>query len=106
MHNETGGYIGTKEKGTYKIYTLEELTASRPSQNWLAIYTQQNFEDRIRDMQQYKQSGVRQLFAKMCFISDEETVILLQLYNSLKETDAEIAADLEFLMCKAGIKYD
>lgn len=106
LHNETGGYIGTKEKGTYKIYTLEELTASRPSQNWLAIYTQQNFEDRIRDMQQYKQSGVRQLFAKMCFISDEETVILLQLYNSLKETDAEIAADLEFLMCKAGIKYD
>lgn len=106
LHNETGGYIGAKEKGVYKVHTLEEITARRPSQNWLAIYTQKHFEDRIRDMQQFKQAGVSQLFAKMCFITPEETTLLLKLHTKLKENGSEIVADLEFLMRKAGIKYE
>ena len=106
LHQRTGGYIGTKIKGSYQVYTLSQIVSDRPTQNWLKPYSMQEFETCIREMQEYKYVGVRKLFAKMCFIESEEISILLNLYHNLKESNSKIVGDLEFLMCAAAIALE
>ncbi len=106
LHQRTGGYIGTKIKGSYQVYTLSQIVSDRPTQNWFKPYSIQEFEACIREMQEYKYTGARKLFVKMCFIESEETSILLNLYHNLKESNSKIVGDLEFLMCAAGIALE
>lgn len=105
IHESGGGYVGSKIKGKYEIYSLEQITSKKPSINWLGVFSYQDFEKYINEMQEFKQSGVSNLFAKMCFITPNETTILLNIYNQLKETDIETANALEYLMKKANINF-
>lgn len=105
IHKLSGGYVGTKVRGEYEIFTLEQIATNRPSRNWLNEYTQQDFESYISEMQQFKYFGARMLFAKMCFITPMETSILLNLWSTLKTSDPQTADAIEFLMCKAGIHF-
>lgn len=105
IHESSGGYVGSKIKGKYEVYSLEQITSKKPICNWLGIFSYQDFEKYINEMQEFKQSGVRNLFAKMCFITPNETKILLRIYSQLKETDVEAANTLEYLMKKANINF-
>ena len=105
IHKLSGGYVGTKVRGEYEIFTLEQIATNRPSRNWLNEYTQQDFESYISEMQQFKYFGARMLFAKMCFITPMEISILLNLWSTLKTSDPQTADAIEFLMCKAGIHF-
>lgn len=106
LHQRKGGYIGAKIKGAFQVYTLSQIVSDRPARNWLKPYSIQEFEACIREMQEYKYTGARKLFAKMCFIESEETAILLNLFHNLKESNSEIVCDLEFLMRAAGITLE
>lgn len=105
IHKSSGGYVGTKVRGKYQVFTLEQIAANRPSRNWLREYTQQDFESCISEMQQFKHSGASMLFAKMCFITPMETSILLNLWHTLKASDSQTADAIEFLMRKAGVQF-
>lgn len=105
LHELSGGYVGSKVRGKYEVITLEQIAANRPSCDWLKKYTKQDFENCISEMQQFKSSGVSMIFAKMCFITPDETAILLNLYNILKTSDYQTANAIEFLMRKAGINF-
>ena len=103
IHKTTGGYVGSKINGKYEVNSLEALTATRPSRDWLCEYQHSHFMERIGEIQEYKQSGIRTLFAKMCFIRPAETTILSQILSELKITDSETASVIEYLMQRAGI---
>lgn len=104
IHKTTGGYVGSKINGKYEVCSLESLTSTRPSRDWLCEYQHSHFMERIGELQEYKQSGIRTLFAKMCFIKPAETAILLQILSELKSTDSEAASVIEYLMQRAGIQ--
>lgn len=103
IHQTTGGYIGPKTNGKYEVSSLESLTSTRPTRDWLCEYQQSHFMERISEIREYKQSGVRTMFAKMCFIRPSEKAILLQILSALKSTDTETARVVEYLMQRAGI---
>ena len=102
IHQKTGGYVGSKISGKYEVFSLEDLTATRPTtiQN---EYTQADFDNRIEEIKDFKVGGVRRLYAKMCHINKAEIALLLQVYNKLSSTDAETARVIEYLMIRAGI---
>ena len=104
IHQETGGYVSGKVNGRYDISSLEELTSMRPTtiQN---EYTQADFDSRIEEIQTFKSSGVRRLYAKMCHINQNEITMLLQVYHRLESTNPETAHVIEYLMIRAGIEY-
>ncbi len=103
IHQTTGGYIGPKTNGKYEVSSLESLTSTRPTRDWLCEYQQSHFMERISEIRECKQSGVRTMFAKMCFIRPSEKAILLQILSALKSTDTETARVVEYLMQRAGI---
>ena len=104
IHQTTGGYVGSKTKGKYDVSTLEQLTASRPSRDWLCEYQYSDFMDRINEIREYKQSGVRILFAKLCFLKASEKPILMQIISELESADQETVMVIKCLMQKAGIE--
>ncbi len=103
IHLATGGYVGDKVKGKYEVNSLEALTSKRPSRNWLCEYHNSHFMERIKEIKEFKQSGVSQLFAKMCFINQSELSILYQILSDLKKTDAETASVIEYMIHRAGL---
>lgn len=105
IHESRGGYVSTKVRGKYQVFTLDQIAENRPSSNWLCEYTQQDFENCIREMQQFKYYGTNMLFVKMCFTTPKETAILLNLWHTLKASDLQTANAIEFLMRKAGIQF-
>ena len=84
---------------------LEEITSNRPSQNYYKKYSKLDFQARINEIKQGWRIGVKKLFNKMCFLDQDETEMLLQVYNEVKITDSETTYILEFLMDKTGINY-
>lgn len=105
IHKQTGVYFGVKRGAEYETYTLEQIVATRPPKNYMTTYTRKEFDDRIKEIQEYEYSGVKMLYNKLCFISPDEKKILLEIYNSIKDTDIETAKVLEFLMKKAYITF-
>ncbi len=101
IHQTTGGYVGSKTNGKYEINSLEALTATRPSRNWLCEYGRSHFLERISEIREYKQSGVRTLFAKLCFISQSELSILLEIISEIKLEDSVTAEILEYILKRA-----
>ena len=105
IFHSTGKFIGEDEEGKYKEFTLEEITSNRPTSNYYNKYSKVDFQTRINEIKQGGQLKVKVLFNKMCFLDQDETEILLQVYNEVKTTDSETAYILEFLMNKVGIDY-
>ena len=101
IHRTTGGYVGSKINGKYEISSLESLTSSRPSRDWLCEYQRSHFMERINEIQEFKQSGIRTLFAKLCYIKPSEISILQEIVSELKNTDSETAGVIEYLMKRA-----
>lgn len=101
IHRTTGGYVGSKINGKYEISSLESLTSSRPSRDWLCEYQRSHFMERINEIQEFKQSGIRTLFAKLCYIKPSEISILQEIVSELKKTDSETAGVIEYLMKRA-----
>lgn len=101
IHRTTGGYVGSKINGKYEISSLESLTSSRPSRDWLCEYQRSHFMERINEIQEFKQSGIRTLFAKLCYIKPSEISILQEIVSELKNTDSETVGVIEYLMKRA-----
>ncbi|MCM1508455.1 MAG: hypothetical protein NC177_15195 [Ruminococcus flavefaciens] len=102
IHRTTGAYVGSKIKGKYERFSLEELTSSKPG-NWLREYTKADFEQKIAELKEYKASAVKTLFAKLYYINSSENAILIQFLAELEETDPESARVIRYLMNRAGI---
>ena len=103
IHVETGGYIGEKIFGKYDIKSIDQLTNIKPIQ--MTPFTYEIFKSCIDEIQNYRQSGIKRLYNKLCLISPIETSIFIQIYNEVKETDPETSQVLELLMQKAKFKY-
>ena len=95
IHRVTGAYVGSKINGKYEVSSLEVLTSTPPSRNWLCEYERSHFLERINEIKEYKQYGVRTLFAKLCFISPSELNILLEIISDLKIEDSATAEVIE-----------
>lgn len=103
IHRTTGAYVGSKIKGKYERFSLEELTSSKPG-NWLREYTKADFEQKTAELKEYKASAVKTLFAKLCYINPSEKVILIQFLAELEESDPESVRVIRYLMNRAGVK--
>lgn len=102
IHRTTGAYVGSKIKGKYERFSLEELTASKP-RNWLREYTKADFEQKVAELKEHKASAVKTLFAKLCYINSVEKAILLKILAELEGTDPESVRVIRYLMNRAGI---
>ena len=102
IHRTTGAYVGSKIKGTYERFSLEELTSSKP-RNWLREYTKADFEQKVAELKEHKASAVKTLFAKLCYINSAEKAILSQFLAELEGTDPDSAHVIRYLMDRAGV---
>ena len=102
IYRTTGAYVGSKIKGKYERFSLEELTSSKPG-NWLREYTKADFEQKIAELKEHKASAVKTLFAKLCYINSSEKAILIQLLTELEETNPESVHVVRYLMNRAGV---
>jgi len=102
IHRATGTYIGSKIKGEYERFTLEELTSSKPG-NWLREYTKEDFEQKTAELKEYKASAVKTLFAKLCYINSSEKTILIQFLDEIQGSDPESVRVIKYLMIRAGV---
>lgn len=102
IHRTTGAYVGSKIKGTYERFSLEELTSSKP-RNWLREYTKVDFEQKVAELKEHKASAVKTLFAKLCYINPSEKAILNQLLVELEGNDPESVQIVRYLINRAGV---
>ena len=102
IHRTTGAYVGSKIKGQYERFTLEELTSSKPG-NWLREYTKADFEQKVAELKEHQASAVKTLFAKLCYINPSEKAILNQLLVELEGNDPESVQVVRYLMNRAGV---
>ena len=102
IYHTTCAYVGSKIKGKYERFSLEELTASKP-RNWLREYTKADFEQKVAELKEHKASAVKTLFAKLCYINSVEKAILLKILAELEGTDPESARIIRYLMDSAGV---
>ena len=103
IHRTTGAYVGSKIRGQYERFTLEELTSSKPG-NWLREYTKADFEQKVAELKGHKASAVKTLYAKLCYINSAEKAILLKYLAELEGTDPESARVIRYLMDRTGIE--
>ena len=103
IHRTTGAYVGSKIRGQYERFTLEELTSSKPG-NWLREYTKADFEHKVAELKGHKASAVKTLYAKLCYINSAEKAILLKYLAELEGTDPESARVIRYLMDRTGIE--
>lgn len=103
IHRTTGAYVGSKIRGQYERFTLEELTSSKPG-NWLREYTKADFEQKVAELKGHKASAVKTLYAKLCYINSAEKAILLKYLAELEGADPESARVIRYLMDRTGIE--
>lgn len=104
-HKKTGKFAGNIINGEQTYMSIEEITAIKPSRNWLREYSKLDFETCIQEIRELKVVGVNKMFAKLCFISIEELKILKAVYDTLPASDAEITIIINILMQKAGVTF-
>lgn len=104
-YQQTGKFAGEVVKGKQTYLSIEEITSQRPSANWIRVYGKEEFENIISEIRSHKSYAVKQLFAKMCFISPEELRILKQMYDELSISDTEMTVIIDTLMIKAGLSF-